>query len=85
MDALFLQAFGPHGDLIGRILAVLVIAGVAIFYFMASRSLNTRRDAPNVVRENQERERRAEAIAAQARAELTDGQKPDVKDRRGGA
>jgi uncharacterized membrane protein len=73
MEPIIAQAFGPDSSILGRIIAIVVLIGISVFIYMINWSSN-QRDSP---RQSRERERRAEAIAKQARRELAEQQKPE--------
>jgi hypothetical protein len=69
MDMLLAQIIGPDIPWPSRLLALVVLAAVAIFIFMATNSVESRADSPEAQLEARETERRAEAIVAAARRE----------------
>jgi hypothetical protein len=69
VSALIAQIFDPNDSWLSRTIALVVIMGVAIFYYMATRSVNGGLSKPDAQREALEAERRAEAIVAAARRE----------------
>ena len=69
MSDLIAQILDPNGSWLSRAIALVVLTGVAIFFFMATKSMNTRSDSPERRREAEETERRAEALVAAARRE----------------
>jgi hypothetical protein len=73
MEPILAQAFGPDSSILGRIIAIVVLMGIGVFIYMLNWSSN-QRDSP---RQSREREQHAEAIAAQARRELAEQQKPE--------
>ena len=70
MDELITQVLRPETSLFGRILALVVIAAVALFFYMATTSLNAGRNSRLARREAAKDNERAEALAREARREL---------------
>jgi hypothetical protein len=75
MEPIIAQAFGPDSSILGRIIAIIVLIAIGVFFYMLRSSRSARRDSPESLREEHEREQRAEAIAEQARRELAEKRK----------